>query len=85
MRKTKHIITILILLIILLSFSYKVIAAPTIDEKTVAEEGKVGSVNNNQDASQNSSEFGDTAYIPTSIKWYKITENNGIYSCRSSK
>lgn len=81
MRKTKHIITILILLIILLSFSYKVIAAPTIDEKTVAEEGKVESVNNNQDASQNSSEFGDTAYIPTSIK---RVDGENVYKVHAS-
>lgn len=40
MRKTKHIITILILLIILLSFSYKVIASPTLNEETIALEGQ---------------------------------------------
>ena len=40
MRKTKHIITILILLIILLSFSYKVIASPTLNEETITLEGQ---------------------------------------------
>ncbi len=74
--KTKHIITILILLIILLSFSYKVSAAPM---KNSGRRSGIG--NNNQDASQNSSEFGDIAYIPTSIK---RVDGENVYKVHAS-
>lgn len=81
MKNIKNIVIILMLLIILFNFSYKVSAVPTIDEKTVAADGKGEPANNNQDASQNSSEFGDTAYIPTSIK---RVDGENVYKVHSS-
>ena len=85
MKKLKKILIILMLLIILFNFSYKVSAVPTIDEKTVAADSKEEPANNNQDASQNSSEFADTAYIPTSIKRVDGENVYKVHASRSKK
>ena len=58
MRKTKHIITILILLIILLSFSYKVIAVTT-----MSVDGQIAQT------TTNSNSFDNTWYIPKTLKY----------------